>query len=892
MALPNNGGTLAPRDLGMGRLFESIRDAVIVADANTGRISLWNPAAEEIFGYSSAEALGMSVEELVPDYLKARHRAGMAGYRNTGRGRYIDSNAVLDLPALRKGGEEIRVELTLSPIEPVDGAAVEGRFVLAIVRDATDRRRAEEEVRHLNAELEGRVKERTARLEAALDELRSNEERLLESEERFRATFEQAAVGMAHVGVDGRWLRVNQKLCDIVGYPREELLGLRFQDITHPEDLETDLGYLRRLLIGEIGTYSMEKRYFRKDGSIVWINLTVSLVREDSGEPAYFITVIEDISQRKLAEEALRMSERRFRTVIEQSPLSIQILSPDGRTLRVNRAFEELWGVTLEDIEGYNMLEDQQLVEKGIMPYIRQGFAGEPAAIPAIAYDPEQTIPGLSSHEEPKRWVRAFIYPVTDEAGNVREVVLMHEDVTERKRAEESLRESEERYRAVVEQSAEGIYLVDGNTKRILETNPALQDMLGYSAEELRWMELHEIVAHDRASVEANVERTLREGKRFIRERGYRRKDGSVVEVEIAASTIDYGGKQAICAAIRDITERKRAEESLRESEERYRAVVEQAGEGIFLFDPRTKRILEANPAFRSMFGYAAEELRRVTLYDLVPQDSEGVDRNVERALEQGYLLVGERGYRRKDGSGIDVEVSGSVISYGGKEVICSVVRDITERKRAEEAMREVREAERARMARDLHDGVLQDLSYTAASMGIMMIEAEGTSLEKQLQGAIDALRRAAQGLRYAVNDLRLEDEGDRPLPILLEHLVERNSAMSRGQALELHVDEGFPSEPLGRAGVEVLRIVQEALTNARRHSGAGNVRVNLRTEEDDLVVEVTDDGRGFAPETAPGVGSRSMRERAIGIGGTVEIESVAGQGTRVRLRVPVPRKG
>jgi two-component system sensor histidine kinase UhpB len=121
--------------------------------------------------------------------------------------------------------------------------------------------------------------------------------------------------------VDGQWLRVNQKLCDIVGYPREELLSLRFQDITYPEDLEMDLSYLRRLLTGEIGTYSTEKRYFRKDGSIVWINLTVSSVRKVSGEPAYFISVIEDISQRKQAEEALRMSERRFRTVIEQSRL-------------------------------------------------------------------------------------------------------------------------------------------------------------------------------------------------------------------------------------------------------------------------------------------------------------------------------------------------------------------------------------------------------------------------------------------------------------------------------------------------------------------------------------------------------------------------------------------
>jgi signal transduction histidine kinase len=114
---------------------------------------------------------------------------------------------------------------------------------------------------------------------------------------------------------------------------------------------------------------------------------------------------------------------------------------------------------------------------------------------------------------------------------------------------------------------------------------------------------------------------------------------------------------------------------------------------------------------------------------------------------------------------------------------------------------------------------------------------------------------------------------------------------MARGQALVLRVEEGFPSDPLGKAGVEVLRIVQEALTNARRHSGASNIHVNLRAEENDLVVEVTDDGRGFAPEASPGVGSRSMRERAVGIGGEVEIESATGQGTRVRLRVPVPQK-
>ena len=141
-------------------------------------------------------------------------------------------------------------------------------------------------------------------------ERKQAEDAIAESEERFRYTFEQAAVGIAHVSPDGRWLRVNQRLCDIVGYASDDLISLSFQDITHPDDLDSDLEYVRQMLADEIKTYSMEKRYIRKDGSLVWIKLTVSLVRTDSGEPNYFISVIEDISSRKQAEEALMESEQ------------------------------------------------------------------------------------------------------------------------------------------------------------------------------------------------------------------------------------------------------------------------------------------------------------------------------------------------------------------------------------------------------------------------------------------------------------------------------------------------------------------------------------------------------------------------------------------------------
>jgi PAS domain S-box-containing protein len=127
-----------------------------------------------------------------------------------------------------------------------------------------------------------------------------------ESEERFRSTFEQAAIGIAHVFPEGHFLRINQRFCDIVGYTKEEMLKLAFQDITHPDDLDIDLEYVREMLSGEIQTYSMEKRYFKKNGSIVWVNLTVSLVRKTSGEPKYFISAVENINQQKQAEAALQ----------------------------------------------------------------------------------------------------------------------------------------------------------------------------------------------------------------------------------------------------------------------------------------------------------------------------------------------------------------------------------------------------------------------------------------------------------------------------------------------------------------------------------------------------------------------------------------------------------
>lgn len=256
---------------------------------------------------------------------------------------------------------------------------------------------------------------------------------LQQSETLFRTTFEQAAVGIAHVAPDGRWLRVNQHLCYILGYTVDELLQTSFQAITYPDDLLIDLQGVEQVLAGEIQTYTLHKRYLHKQGHIIWANLTVSLVRDASGAPAYFVSVVEDITRLKQAEHTVQQSEERYRRVVEDQTDLICRFDLDLRLTFVNQPYSQAFGYYPAAMIGANMLD---VVPQEYHADVRIHLATLNFDNRGGACDnPVRLADGTL------RWYHWTDQLIVDSRGQAVEYQSVGRDITERKQAEEAERE-------------------------------------------------------------------------------------------------------------------------------------------------------------------------------------------------------------------------------------------------------------------------------------------------------------------------------------------------------------------------------------------------------------------------------------------------------------------
>ena len=277
-----------------------------------GNIVEANDAFCRMLGYAWEEVLGLNVAhwdaQWPVDELRKKFRE------------LIGKSIMIETLHRRKDGTLIDVEISASGVE------LEGQnFIFALSRDITLRKRTEHA--------------------------------LLESKALLATTFDLAIVGIARVALDGHWLEINQKLCDIVGYTREELLARTFQDITYPDDLDADLNHVRQMLSGEISTYSMDKRYVRKDGATIWVSISVALARHDDGTPDYFIAVIEDTAQRKQAEAALKQ----HKVIIDTAIDGFWMTDMMGHLQEANEAYAKISGYTVDELANMHISQLEAL---------------------------------------------------------------------------------------------------------------------------------------------------------------------------------------------------------------------------------------------------------------------------------------------------------------------------------------------------------------------------------------------------------------------------------------------------------------------------------------------------------------------------------------------------
>ncbi|MFM8271181.1 MAG: PAS domain S-box protein [Gemmata sp.] len=510
------------------------------------------------------------------------------------------------------------------------------------------------------------------RLGAALRELRA-------SEERFRTTFEQAAVGVAHVAPDGRFLRVNTRFASWLGYTSSELMALRFHDVSHPDDLTSDIQNRDRILSGSLQTHQIEKRYLRRDGTLLWASLTLALHRDAAGEPEYFISVVQDVSDRRKAEADLRQTAALLQTVADETPDAIFVKDREGRYLLFNQAAARFVGKPIAEVLGrddtalfdpdsarYLMARDRQVMSGGV---------------------PEQEEDTITAAGVTRTYLSRKV-PYRDESGGVIGVVGTAIDITERKRVEDQLRRSEQELADFFENASVALHWV-GPDGTILRVNRAELDMLGYAREEYVGRHISEF--HADPDVICDILRRLSAGETLRDlEAPLRCKDGSI-KYGLINSNVLWAGAEFVhtrCLT-RDVTEEKRAEAALRESAEQLRTLVENATEAIVLVDVDTRKFVSVNQSAELLYGLDRQQLCGVGPLELSPPHQPDGAPSAEAAASRmlaafaGELQVFEWVHRNAQGVDFPCEVRLVRYPSAAGRLVRGCVTDITERKRA-----------------------------------------------------------------------------------------------------------------------------------------------------------------------------------------------------------------
>ncbi len=866
-----------------GAIMEAALDAIVTIDRR-GRFMEFNSAAEKIFGCNRLDMLGRELAgAIISKPLRPWFRRGLANDFSIDNGPVLGGRT--EIAAIRADGSEFPVEFTITRV-----ALPDSPLFTVFLRDLTNRKRAEMQLATLAHAVE------------------STAEMICITDLKDRFTF------------------ANPAFLEGYGYRQEEILGRTPDILISPKNPPTLMSEILKKT--REGGWRGEVVDRRKDGTDFPISLSTSQIRNTKGQVIGLIGVARDITERRRAErqsEALSTLSYRLSSAAKPEEAAEVIMEIASDLFGWDAGYVDLYSpdrdrivpvLALDTIEGKRARVEPPTAVINPTPLMQlvtaQGarlvnsiddLSCSFAAVPfgdtqrcsaSKMYVPIQTgnrILGILS-----------IQSYTAGAYSKRDLKLLQTlanrcgDALQRIEVSEALRSAEAKYRGIFENATEGIFQTTAEG-RYLSANPALAQMFGYESAEQLISEVSNIdrqtyVLPDRRmelKQRLEVEGTVRgfEAERY-------RKDGSRFWISInghvvrnaEGKTLYYEGTN------QDITERKRAEVELRESEEKFRTLFESAPIGMALHDAKG-RYVQTNQAYQRMLGYRDEELRQSSVRRITHPEDVLEGQRLYGEFRQGRrdCYQREKRYLHKDGRVVWAQSSASAIrnSNGGLLYIISMVEDITERKQLEREVLETSANERRRVGHELHDGLgqyLAGIAFKAKALEQTLVAeslphgAEAKELAALVSNAISQTRSLARGL----DPIEVETIG---LQAALQNLAGEAqkffniSCHFQCSEMALNIDP--------QVSLALYRVVQEAIHNAITHGDARRIEIELNVEGANLALRIQDNGGGFEPDEAKrgGIGLRVMQYRAGSIGGSLEICSQPGQGTEVRCIVP-----
>jgi PAS domain S-box-containing protein len=840
---------------GWKSIFDVIKDSIILINGEF-KIIQANRASSQLFGRPLDQIIGKTCWRLVHGTNEAPEECPLKRAKITKKYEQIE----LYLPE-----KDIWIEASVSPVFDRQGNL---SGAIHIIRDITDRKQTEELLR----------KER----------------------DKAQKYLDVAGVILVAIDAEQRVGLINKKGCEILGYSEKEVIAKNWFDNFLPKRVRNKVRELSdKMLKGEIEVNEyFENPVLTKSGDERLIGWHGVILRDEKGVIIGHLSSGEDITERKKAEGELR----KFKTISDKAGYGVTIVDLAGNVIYNNPAYDKMHGYVPGELIGKHLSIlhpewEMVKVNRGIEQLKREG-----------SYVSWEVWHRRNNNTEFPTLMTGTL--IKDENGTPLFMAGTAVDITERKRAEEALRESEERFSTVFCTSPIGIVITRIDDGQIIDANPAFLEMFGKTRDE--------IIGHTSLELNLWIHTEERDGFiKVLREQGriqnlemkYHRKSGELGDLFVSVELISLAGEPRMLSLIYDITERKRAEEALKKAENEKTTILNTMSE-LVAYQDAEHRIVWANRAACESVGLTTEKLLGRYCYEIWQRRNKPcADCPVEKAWKTGRLEIEE--IHSPDGRVWSIRANPVKNKAASVIGVVEIILDITERKKAEQKLIDYQaklkslasqltlaeERERRRLATELHDRISQALVVSKIKLDALRKLGRSRKLNKALEDVCNSIDQTIQDTKTLTFDLGSPVLHELGFETAVSEWLTNRIQKKHGITVEFE-DDGKPKPLDDDVRILLFRDVRELLTNVAKHSSAHKVKVSIRKVGSEIHISVEDDGWGFDTKKAAatavrngGFGLFSIRERLGQLGGHLEIESEPGCGTKATLVAPLKQE-